>query len=121
MMEEQSFSERDRTSQVYRMGEGFGLEFQPQQQFEFFFYAANENNASNLAIELYQLNYAVEPVTKSSGNGEWLINGWTNKMNSDEASIGEWSERMGMLAKIHNCKFDGWGSFIDKKDKNTLL
>ena len=121
MMEEGSTSEKAKASQVYKMARKFGMEFQPQQQFEFFFYAAQEDNASNLAIDLHQMNYAVEPVRRSSGNGKWLINGWTHRMNSDEGSVGAWSGQMGKLAARHNCEFDGWGSFVDKMDKKFLL
>ena len=115
MIDEDSLSEKDKTSKVFEVGKNFGLEFKSQQQFEFFFYATNENNASNLLIELYKLQYEVEPLSKSVTKGEWLVTGWTCKMNSDESTVGEWSAQMGELARLHDCKFDGWGSFVDKK------
>lgn len=114
MAEEEFLSEREKTAKVFEVGNQFGLTFKDTQQFEFFFYAANEDNASNLAIELYELKYEVEPVKKSASSSEWLINGWTNTMAADEKTIGNWSTQMGELALKHNSRFDGWGSFTNK-------
>ncbi len=115
MIDEDFLSEKDKTSKVFEVGKNFGLEFKNQQQFEFFFYATNENSASNLLIDLYRLQYEVEPIRKLNAKEEWLVNGWTCKMNSDELTVGEWSAQMGELARLHDAKFDGWGSFVDKK------
>lgn len=114
MAEEEFLSEREKTSKVFELENQFGLKFKDVQQFEFFFYAANEDNASNLAIELYELKYEVEPVTKSATGGEWLINGWTKAMAADEKTIGDWSTQMGELALKHHSRFDGWGSFTNE-------
>ena len=80
MMEEDQLAKRPRLHKFIKWRK-FGIEFQPNSNLNSFL-RGQEDNASNLAIDLHQMNYAVEPVRRSSGNGKWLINGWTHRMNS---------------------------------------
>jgi len=100
---------RSKASQVFQLQEKFGLEFEPQQEFEFFFYAENEDDASNLAVDLFKLEYEIARVDQSV-NQQWCVNGWTNEMASDLQTITQWTEKMEKLAEEHHCNFDGWGS-----------
>lgn len=103
-------SARHKVTQVFQLHERFGLEFEPKQCFEFFFYAENEDDASNLAIDLFQLKYKMERVDKSIDE-KWCVNGWTKEMPSDLDAISQWTEKMEKLAEKHHSNFDGWGSF----------
>jgi regulator of RNase E activity RraB len=118
-MREDLFDSKDeshinRSAQVFRIAEKFGLKTKPDQEIEFFFYAKTQDDASNLAIELNRLGYNVEWVDRSAGDKDkWLVSGWTQGMNMDEDHVIKWSEAMDKLANEHDCLFDGWGTFVE--------
>lgn len=101
-------------SRVLELIDHFGTKDNSLLSMEFFFYADKQDDASNLAIELHKLGYQIykvhEPDTISA---QWGIIGATPKMKMDDDSVSEWSEKMELLAKENNARFDGWGTLID--------
>jgi regulator of RNase E activity RraB len=110
--------QKEKTSKTLEVMLGFGLRTKPTQEVEFFFYADNENDASNLAIELHNLGCEIECVDNSAGRADiWLVSGWTSAMPMDEDSLTKWAEAMDKLAASNRCTFDGWGTFADLNEQ----
>lgn len=108
--EDELSSERHKTRAVFDVQNRFGLEFKGRQCFDCFFFANNENDANNLAIELHNLGYEVDMhENEEPGKYRWSITGTTMEIDSSEENIARWSEEMVKLAKAHRAEFDGWG------------
>ena len=104
-------NERQKTRSVFEVGEKFGLSFKERQCFDFFFYAENENDANNLAIELHKLGYQVDVHgERELRKHRWSITGTTPEIDTDLDHVTEWSGKMFKLASSHHAEFDGWGS-----------
>ncbi|MBC7861524.1 MAG: ribonuclease E inhibitor RraB [Bacteroidia bacterium] len=104
------------SKKVLEILKDFGMKEGELKHVEFFFYAGNENDASNLAIELSKLGYLVKSDNSVGENTKWCITGWTTKINMEEEPFMKWYEAMSLLAEESNCEFDGYGTFDGEFD-----
>lgn len=74
----------------------------------FYFYATNENSASDLAIELHKMGCEINPLFKSKPGGEWSVIAQFEKTKIAKNNIDDLTDVMISLAEEHNCVYDGW-------------
>lgn len=107
-------SKKEANARVLELMEHFGTKDNSVLSVEYFFYADKEDNACNLAIELHKLGYEIYNVSEPDAQfKQWSIIGCTSKINMDDNSVTEWTDKMESLAEENNCRFDGWGTLID--------
>src|ERR1035437_1595839 len=110
-------SRQEANARVLELMDHYGVKGNSVLSVDFFFYADNQDDASNLAIDLSKLGYRVDTVNESgTTTNQWVIRGVTPKMDIGESAINEWTGRMKQLAKENNSVFDGWGTLIDPGD-----
>jgi len=107
-------SRKGANARVLELMDHFGAKNHSSVSVEFFFYAATQDDASNLAIELSKLGYRIYTMNEpDTAVNQWAIIGATPKMDIGESAINDWTDRMKQLAKENNSVFDGWGTLID--------
>ncbi len=84
------------------------IKYRPRNNFEYFFYAYDSDNAESLTKELTALGYSAEITDISDSSILFLINGFTSDYTSIDKDIASWFNQMTNLAKKHKCEFDGW-------------
>lgn len=72
----------------------------------FYFYAKDENSASNLAIELHKMGCEINPLFKSEGS--WSVIAQFTKTKLAKGNIDDLTDVMISLAEEFNCTYDGW-------------
>ena len=103
----------DATAKVLELMRDFGDTGEGTRKIEFFFYASRIEKAHILANQLRQLDYDLEVVNSADSDQQFLINGWTTPMKTDDDIMISWAEQMSNLGSNCDCKFDGWGTFMD--------
>lgn len=98
-------------NQVLELFDQHGGSTEKPHPIEFFFYSDSIAKAHQLAAHLRKLNYELQVDTSTGSPNQYLINGWTPPMNAE--TIGSWSELMCKTGARYDCKFDGWGMFIE--------
>ncbi len=83
--------------------------------FDFLFYSPSQNEASNLAIALFEMGMKIiysgfDDVFPE--DNLWIVTGYTPNMKTDKDSIAELNRRLGKKAKENNCVFDGLGASL---------
>ncbi|MFH1196426.1 MAG: ribonuclease E inhibitor RraB [bacterium] len=106
--------QRKLNKRVLDLREESGFNSSNEARIEFFFYSHDENNAANLSVDLYKLNYEIYGVEKAPGENEWSIIGITPFMKLDVDVITEWTGLMYGIAGKHSSLFDGWGTMISE-------
>ena len=96
----------------------YGVDNDSQLRLEYFFYTNEQDKASNLAIELSKLGYEVTVDISEGNKDQWVITGWTTKMQMDLNTVTGWTNQMCKLGYDNDCDFDGWGTFPDQ-DKES--
>lgn len=110
-------SQKLANARVLELVKHFGTKDNSVLAIEFFFYADRQDDASNLAIELYLLGYEVYGVHAPEGScKQWSIIGITPKMSADDEAMYSWTLNMEKLAIANNSIFDGWGTLIDQEE-----
>jgi regulator of RNase E activity RraB len=81
---------------------------------EFFFFANNQQKATDLAKVLSKMGYTVYSCTTCTHDKSlYSICGCTPKMKMADKFMSNWAEQMCKLGFEHDCKFDGWGTSPD--------
>lgn len=85
---------------------------------DFFFYCRRQDDANNLALDLFNLGYTIHGVHSPDKPGKkWLITGQIQRSIDDGDWVEAWLEKMEQLAKKHGGEFDGMGTAIDLPDE----
>lgn len=92
-----------------------GVTATTQLELEVFFYTDAEPKAAGLDAALARLGYRVRSGPSASGEGRFLVTGWTTRMRMDEAVVVGWTRQMCELGYEHDCEFDGWGTNPDQE------
>jgi hypothetical protein len=79
-------------------------------ELEFFFYTNTQKKAVALSEALKKLRYSIEVGPSPDNKREYLITGWTKKMEMSENTLTEWTRRMCRLGFDLDCEFDGWAT-----------
>ena len=108
-------SQKLANARVLEIVKHFGAKDNSVLAIEFFFYADRQDDASNLAIDLYRLGYEIYGVNAPEGAcKQWSVIGSTPKMSADDEAMYAWTVSMEKLGMANNCIFDGWGTLIDQ-------
>jgi hypothetical protein len=75
---------------------------------EYFFYTNSIEKASSLAKKLEKKKYSAEYRLSAHDSKTYLVNGWTDKMPMDEATVVKWTKEMCQIGYENDCEFDGW-------------
>ena len=82
---------------------------------EFVFFTNDTDKAENLKKVLsVRADYSVDDLRRVKKL--WRLTGWSNKIKMDIDSINHWTFDMCKIGFDNDCKFDGWGTFPEKKD-----
>ena len=85
---------------------------------EFAFFTNDKTKAESLKAALgSRSNYEVAEVDKTKKL--WRLTGWSSKIKMDIDSVNHWTFDMCKIGFDHDCKFDGWGTFPEKKDQQV--
>jgi hypothetical protein len=88
----------------------FGVTDQSQLKLEYFFYTNTKEKAAALAQKLAALGYAGSYDRSAGNKRQFVITGWTSRMNMDDQTVLDWTGRMCDVGHEHDCEFDGWGT-----------
>jgi hypothetical protein len=88
----------------------FGVTDQSQLKLEYFFYTNTREKAAALAQKLAALGYAGSYDHSAGNKRQFVITGWTSRMNMDDQTVLDWTGRMCDVGHEHDCEFDGWGT-----------
>ncbi|KAA0211387.1 MAG: ribonuclease E inhibitor RraB [Ignavibacteriaceae bacterium] len=72
----------------------------------FHFYSKDENQATNLSIELYEMGGKIKPVVKFEDR--WSIVAEFNNIQIEKNDIDNFTDVMVSLAEEFDCSYDGW-------------
>jgi Regulator of ribonuclease activity B len=85
-----------------------GLTSNDEVQLDFWYYAANKENAEALKAFL-EKETDYEVLVEVSGNSMWNIKGHTQKTEISLDILNQWVEWMVIAGQEFECQFDGWG------------
>jgi tetratricopeptide (TPR) repeat protein len=109
--------QKEMNSQTLTQLNKYGVNEDSILRLEFFFYTDKEDKASNLAIELKELDYSIEHVGAAADDSKlWSVTGWSTPMKMNLNSVTKWTEDMCRIAFEHDCEFDGWGTSPEQED-----
>jgi hypothetical protein len=92
-----------------------GVTESDQLKLEFAFFTDDIGKAENLKKMLSAKgDYSVDDLRRVKKL--WRLTGWSNKIKMDIDSINHWTFEMCKMGFDNDCKFDGWGTFPEKKD-----
>ena len=92
-----------------------GVTESDQLKLEFAFFTNDADKAESLKKALSErAGYSVDDLTRVKKL--WRLTGWSNKIRMDIDSINHWTLDMCKIGFDNDCKFDGWGTFPEKKD-----
>lgn len=100
-------------SKVLELMRDYGDSGEGERKIEFFFYTDSLVKAHMLANHLRKLDYSVEVEKSAHSQKLLLINGWTTPIKTDDETVTSWAEHMSILGSNCDCKFDGWGTFME--------
>ena|SRR5688572_11428715 len=93
-----------------------GVSESDQLKLEFAFFTNDGDKAEGLKKVLSErAGYSVDELTRIKKK-LWRLTGWSNKIKMDIDSINHWTFDMCKIGFDNDCKFDGWGTFPEKKD-----
>jgi hypothetical protein len=98
------------TSGIIPVLRQIGIDDSKELQLEFFFYTDSKVDAVALTGALLSMGYEAAYRLSAGGNQEFLVNGWTHKIQMDEIVLLQWTQEMCHLGEKHHCNFDGWGT-----------
>ena len=86
-----------------------------QLKLEFAFFTNDIEKAESLKKAFsVRSDYSVDEITRVKKL--WRLTGWSNKIKMDIDSINHWTFDMCKIGFDNDCKFDGWGTFPEKKE-----
>ena len=88
----------------------FGVTDESQLKLEYFFYTNAEEKAAALAQEFASMGYDGKVERSAANKKQFVVTGWTSKMQMDQQTVLDWTARMCDLGRQHDCEFDGWGT-----------
>ena len=92
-----------------------GVTDNDQLKLEFAFFTNDIHKGENLKKALsIRADYQVDHLIRVKKL--WRLTGWSNKIKMDIDSINHWTFDMCKIGFDNDCKFDGWGTFPEKKD-----
>ena len=92
-----------------------GVTDKDQLRLEFAFFTNDIDKGENLKKALsIRADYQVDHLIRVKKL--WRLTGWSNKIKMDIDSINHWTFDMCKIGFDNDCKFDGWGTFPEKKD-----
>ncbi len=74
----------------------------------FIFYTNKRSKAEQLHTDLLNKGYEMYDVRKSVSNKKWMINGQTDPVKMDVATLSVWSKEMCEIGYQYDCFFDFW-------------
>ncbi len=89
---------------------GFDVSPDTELRLEFFFYTNTAEKAEALERALKELGYSASHGRSASGDGTFVITGWTTRMKMSDLVVVEWVRTMCELGFEHDAEFDGWGT-----------
>ena len=82
---------------------------------EFAFFTNDVDKAESLKKALaIRSDYSIDEITRVKKL--WRLTGWSNKIRMDIDSLNHWTFDMCKIGFDNDCKFDGWGTFPEKKE-----
>ena len=91
-----------------------GVTDNDQLRLEFAFFTNDIDKGENLKKALSErTGYSVDDLMRVKKL--WRLTGWSNKINMNIDSINHWTFDMCKIGFDNDCKFDGWGTFPEKK------
>ena len=81
---------------------------------EYFFYTNTIDKAKAFASEISKLNYTVNFGKAAGTRNQFVITGWTTKIQMSDTVVLAWTKQMCELGYQFDCDFDGWGTKPDQ-------
>ena len=87
-----------------------GVSSDKQLKLEFFFYTNTLEKAEQLSSQLQKLDYQSDHGFAAGSKTEYIVNGWTSKMEMSDEEVSNWTKEMCEIGYKFDCEFDGWGT-----------